>query len=291
MRLKKVLPRHTLSCWVALATLLAVLPVTAAESVVRIDDRIDGKLMLPGGEVKAAVVLYHGFNGSMDEVGQLYEDLAGRLAERGLASLRINFNGEGPHGNYVVTSTLQSRVSEAKAAFEYLRTAVPAESYGAVGFSLGGLTTMAVIGDEPDWFDSVVLWSAAASMRLNADPAYNEAASKAILEGRASYTAWTEITLTREFLASFIGVDVSPNLQKYEGSLLSLRGTNDFLPALDQQWLASSPSRDKQAVQIGDADHIFNVLDEPKPNYSDRVLKMTADWLQRTLVNEQSAGE
>lgn len=258
--------------------------VLGGETSVRIDDRIDGKLVVPTEKPRAAVVLYHGWNGHMDEVGNMYQDLAAGLSDRGIASLRINFNGEGPHADFVVTSTLQSRMREAALAFEYLQDTVSVDRYGAVGFSLGGLTTMAVIGDHPDWFDSVVLWSAAASMNFSRDPAYSEAAGQAILEGRATYKSWTEIKLTREFLASFIGVTVDNNLSQYDGSLLSIRGTKDFLPVLDRQWIESSPSKDKAYWMIGDANHIFNVLDEPNPGYSNQVIDQTANWLQRTLT-------
>ena len=121
--------------------------VHAADVAVQISPGVPGKLALPEDlEAQQAVLLLHGWNGSMDEVGDLYRDLALRLAEKGIASLRFNFSGEGERVNYVVTSTLESRVNESKAAFEALRNKVPNATYGIVGFSLGGLTAMAVVG-------------------------------------------------------------------------------------------------------------------------------------------------
>jgi len=260
----------------------------AAERAVRIDGGarpIDGKLTEPAGAASAAVLLLHGFNGHMDEVGNLFADLARVLAERGIASLRINFNGEGPQAGFRVTSTLESRLRESQLAFEFLRAAIPVERYGAVGFSLGGLTTMAVIGEHPDWFDSVVLWSAADRLALERDDEFAEAARAALRDGEAKVSTWADITLTRDFLASFVAVDTSDALARYDGSLLTIRGTEDFLPMEDPAWLSVTPAADKAFFLLGGADHIFNVLAEPRTDHGQRVIAATAAWLERTLLD------
>jgi len=230
------------------------------------------------------VLLLHGFNSHMDEVGNLFADLAGALAERGIASLRINFNGEGPQAGFRVTSTLESRMRESQLAFEFLRAAMPVERCGAVGFSLGGLTTMAVIGKHPDWFDSVVLWSAADRLALEREAEFAEAMRAALRDGEARVSTWADITLTRAFLASYIGVEVSDELALYQGSLLAIRGTEDFLPMEDPEWLSLTPAADKAFLLLGGADHIFNVLAEPRTDHGQRVIAATADWLERTLI-------
>lgn len=257
----------------------------AEETAVRIDNRVDGKLMLPEDEPVAAVLLLHGWNSQMNEVGDMYAILAAELASRSIASLRINFNGEGRQNNYVVTMTCQSRISEALLAFDYLQQAVAVDHYGVVGFSLGGLTTLSLIGHHPDGFDSVVLWSAAETMRTGEayGDSYNRAVREAMLEGEATYMDFTEITLTREFLASFIGVNVGSNLAQYNGALLTIRGSNDFLPSADRRWLELTPSRDKEFVLIGDTDHTFNIFDDTKPGRAAAVIEKTARWLGRTL--------
>jgi dienelactone hydrolase len=276
---------------VSLAALLLCAPLsfgqTAApvvEQAVDIRAGVAGKLTLPAGATpRQAVLLLHGWNGSMDEVGNLFADLAQTLADRGIASLRFDFSGEGERVDYVVTSTLESRIAETKAAFAWLRDTVPDASYGVVGFSLGGLTAMEVVGQHPDWFQSMVLWSAAREMNLSRDPAYSVAARTALQQGQGVYQTWATFTLTREFLLSFIGVDASKHLARYPGALLSIRGDKDYLPSHDRAWLQLTPSRDKSFLLIGGADHIFNVLEQPRPNYGARVISATADWFQRTL--------
>ncbi len=268
------------------------LPVSAAETEVNItsafnDKGIDGKLALPRTRdvPRKVVLLLHGYQGEMDEVGNLYKDLADQLSNQGIASLRINFTGEGERNGFVASSSYESRVGEAEAALAFLKARFPAAKLGVVGFSLGGLTTMGLIGRQPDAFESVVLWSAAHEMRLTRgdDEGFNNAVRSAITDGRGSYQDWAELTLTREFVTGFIGVSTAKHLAQFDGALLSIRGDKDFLPMLDPEWLALSPSDDRTFLLIGGADHIFNVLQDPQPNYSTRVLNETTAWFVRTL--------
>ncbi|MEE4279691.1 MAG: alpha/beta fold hydrolase [Halieaceae bacterium] len=249
------------------------------------EEGVRGKLVLPDAHrtVSKAVLMLHGMNGSMDEVGNLFADLADALAARGIASLRFNFSGEGERVDYLMTSTQQSRLVESRAAFELLRREVPDASYGVLGFSLGGLTAMEAVGQQPDRFKSMVLWSAVQEMRMQGSPAMSAAAREAAQEGRGSYRSYAEITLTREFVLSYIGVDASRALSTYSGALLTIRGDADYLPSHDRDWLRRAPGRDKSFLLIGGADHIFNVLEQPRPNYGARVIDATADWFQRTL--------
>lgn len=256
------------------------------EDDVAVTPNVAGKLVTPTGpthkKVDRAVLILHGWQDHMDGAGNLQAKLAAALGNRGMASLRINFRGEGERNDYVVTSTYQSRVDDASAAFQYLRLRFPDARFGVQGWSLGGLTSMAIAGRHPDWFESMVLWSAAERMRLNSDPTYNEAARRAITEGRAAYKTWADMTLTREFLSSYIGVNVSLGLPGYPGAFLSIRGDKDFLPSHDRRWLELLPTQDKSFLLIGGADHIFNVFDPASP-HSRRVMEATVDWFDRTL--------
>jgi len=257
----------------------------STERPIELKSGVEGRLVLPGAGSSAqrAVVLLHGWNGSMDEVGGLFADLAEVLAERGIASLRFNFSGEGERVGYVVTSTFESRIAESRAAFERLRREIPGASYGVLGFSLGGLTAMELVGAEPDRIASLVLWSAAQDMLMPGDQAYADAARDAVSKGSASYPSYAEITLTRDFVLSYEGVNASRALGGYTGALLTVRGDKDYLPAYDRNWLRHAPGVDKRFVRIEGADHIFNVLDLPRPAYGERVIGLTADWFQRTL--------
>ena len=79
--------------------------VLAEVTPVKLQVGVKGILETPAGPTQRAVLLLHGWNADMDEVGNLYADLAGKLAKRGIASFRFSFSGEGARTGYVVTST------------------------------------------------------------------------------------------------------------------------------------------------------------------------------------------
>ena len=270
--------------FVLLVLFLILSNTLVAEAIpVKLPIGVEGILRTPAGPIKGSVLLLHGWNADMNEVGNLYADLAGQLAERGVASFRISFSGEGARTGYVVSSTFDSRVGEAEAALQFMKEKFPQVSLGVQGYSLGGLTAMGLVGLYPDTFKTMVLWAAAAEMRINGDAAYDAAVRKAMKHGRAVYKDWTDITLTREFISGFVGVNVENNLALYTGALLTIRGDQDFLPGLDPAWLKLAPTDDKSFILMGGADHIFHVLDPEKPGYSERLLQSTTNWFDRTL--------
>lgn len=245
---------------------------------------IEGKLVTPDGrdEVTRAVLILHGWNDHMDGVGDLQADLAHELAGVGIASLRINFRGEGARNNNVITSTFQSRMEDAAAGYRFLEARFPAADYGIQGWSLGGLIAMSLAGRHPARFASMALWSSAETMGRNEDQAYLEAARLAMENGRAVYQAFVDITLTREFLASYMGVNTRNDLAAFRGSFLTIRGDKDYLPSHDRAWLELLATEDKSFLLIGGADHIFNVLTSGS-RHRERVIAATRAWFLRTL--------
>jgi dienelactone hydrolase len=95
-----------------------------------------------------------------------YPRLSRKLAELGIATLRVDYRGSGESdGDYTMT-TFSSQISDALAAVDYickeLKHQVNAKQIGMLGFSQGGLvTTFAASMDKR--IDSAVLWSAVVS--------------------------------------------------------------------------------------------------------------------------------
>jgi pimeloyl-ACP methyl ester carboxylesterase len=258
------------------------------ESLVDVTTEVEGKLVVPnGGETRQAVLIFHGFNDDMDGVGGLQKQLAFALADQGIASLRIDFRGEGKRNDNVITSTLESRKEDAEHAFRFIRKQFPSATLGVSGWSLGGSTTILLIGAHPDWAQSVVLWSSGGSSSRDQlsqarNKERNDMIKKVLTEGKAVMESWTKITYTRENYVSWLGFESEDHLPQYHGAFLGIRGTKDFLPLYEPAWMEILPGKKKAYHVLGDADHIFNVL-EPQQNQGDTVVKLTVDWFKDTL--------
>ena len=258
----------------------------AAEQRVVVAPEVSGAWVTPDGAWDGRTVLMlHGFADDMDGAGDLSKRMAERLAEIGIASLRINFRGEGDRLRSNIESTLQTRVADTEAAYAFLQKhhGVNAGRSAVLGWSLGASTALVVGGQHPGWFRSMVLWSAPSGEQFGQMTA-SPVAQKALREGVATdvIPGWKSITTKREYYESFRGVDLDQSLARYPGAFLTIRGSKDFLPQRDAQLLQIAPGKRKEAALIGGADHVFNVF-EHSNEAPQRVLDLTAGWMAHSL--------
>jgi len=269
-----------------LALFSAAAPTIAAEQRLTVAPEVSGAWVTPDGPWDGrAVLMLHGFADDMDGAGDLCKRMAERLARMGIASLRINFRGEGDRLRSNIESTLQTRVADTEAAYAFLQKqpGVQAGRTAVLGWSLGATTALVVGGLHPAWFRSMVLWSAPSGEQF-APMSASPVARKALREGIATdvIPGWKTIVTKRAFYESFRGVDLDQSLARYSGAFLSIRGSKDFLPQRDARLLKIAPGKIKEAVLIGDADHMLSVH-VPGSEAPQRVLDLTADWLARSL--------
>ncbi|MEI2301454.1 alpha/beta hydrolase [Ensifer sp. MJa1] len=160
--------------WLSLvASVTATLAATcalAAESKVRIENGgrgIVGVLNLPDGATNPPVVLMlHGFTGQKDEFPMassqtgLFAYTAERLAEVGIASLRIDFHGSGESDGKWEETTFSGQIQDAVLAFDYLQAlaSVDGSKIGILGYSQGGLVGGHLAAKRPE-ASAVVLWA------------------------------------------------------------------------------------------------------------------------------------
>ncbi|WP_166424469.1 alpha/beta fold hydrolase [Paraglaciecola sp. 20A4] len=255
------------------------------ERVITLDNSLMATHTPAVGETKGSVLLIHGWAGNMNEVGDMYKRLAAQLAERHIASLRINIRGESEREStgYRLTSTFASRVTDAETGLAFLRQQYSVQPTGVVGFSLGGSTTIRLMGLHPADINSVVLWSSAGDPSLVGQSILSAAQMRQVLEtGEVKVPTWETLTVTKEHVLGMMGYDIYQNLSAYKEPLLSIRGSEDYVKPIEKILFPLTSSTLAEARVLQGADHIFDAYN-PKSHFDERVIKQTLEWLTDTL--------
>ncbi len=260
---------------------------SAEESVVTLDNGVVATLAMPQSDTPVpAVLMLHGFASSRDEVGNMYKNLAAELADRGIASLRIDFRGWGESAGNMADTTVSGQVEDAAAAYTYLSglDGIDAARIGVLGFSLGGSITVYSAGENPSWYKSMALWSTFGDLHdtfldeLGQDNFDTAAAAGSVTIDLGFRT----VTLNDTFFTSLNDYDYKTEFANYRGAVLVVAGSADGSAAyLD--WYRDHAMGDlKASFLVEGADHIYDVLTDDA-THSNAVIQKTADWFALSL--------
>ncbi len=281
-------------CFLILSAGTASAESTPSARALTLSSGANATLTLPlaKSSARGMVIMIHGWSGQKDEVGDLFKRQAQALAERNIASLRMNIRGESEREatNYRLTSTFVSRVQDAQAGVDWAIEHHPLLPIGLLGFSYGGATAMELISQEPAQYQSLVLWSSILNPNelLLDQPA--EPPRQALETGEGAIQDWTTLLITRAHVLGMIGFDPLRGLPQYRGALLSLRGSEDSVPQHDPDILKQAGGKQLEYRILQGADHIFNAFD-PTKRYGARIIEQTAVWFEQTLPAIQAASD
>lgn len=281
-------------CFLILSAGTARAESTSSARALTLSSGANATLTLPlaKSSARGMVIMIHGWSGQKDEVGDLFKRQAQALAERNIASLRMNIRGESEREatNYRLTSTFVSRVQDAQAGVDWAIEHHPSLPIGLLGFSYGGATAMELISQEPAQYQSLVLWSSILNPNelLLDQPA--EPLRQALETGEGAIQDWTTLLITRAHVLGMIGFDPLRGLPQYRGALLSLRGSEDSVPQHDPEILKQAGGKRLEYRILQGADHIFNAFD-PTKRYGARIIEQTAVWFEQTLPAIQAASD
>lgn len=243
---------------------------------------VPGEFVSPSTSPSAAVLLLHGTASQRDEVGGLYARLSGLLAERGIASLRIDFAGCGASARPQTDFTVTSELADAQAALSWLRAQPSVSRVTVLGMSQGGMIALLLAASDPS-LAGLVTWSAGVLTPSELAGAFPgllaDGASSAVVD-----LGYRTFEFSRRWLEEFRSLDLAGAALDLSLPLLAVCGSADTVvdPAASLRLVSGVESADRTLVQLPDADHVFNVLSND--SLAQRLLAVTTDWLVATLA-------
>lgn len=286
---------------IALAASIVLAP--AAQSADKtVDFAVDGQkvigtLMLPDGVAAPPVVLLlHGFTGSRDELEipsekeGIFERAARMWADKGMASLRIDFRGSGESEGKFEDTTLDGQIKDALAALDFLAASgeVDKNRIALVGWSMGGAVASAVAGRTEHELTSVSLWAPGTNMGSAITFILGpDTVKKGLTSGGQPVNAklpWgAEVSLRTGFFDSLYAMDPVAEITRYDGPLLVAVGTKDDVvfpqPAAGQVLLDYHDGPEE--LWVRPMDHVFNAFQDAKT--VDELIAKTGDFVAAAM--------
>ena len=261
------------------------------ETVVSIDagdHQIPATVCMPDAEgPHPAVVMLHGTGSSRDEAGGGYAYAAPVLAEKyGVATIRIDFMGNGDSTADYTGYTFASAVADAVAAAEYIAAQenIDGEHIGVMGWSQGGTDALLSAGQHPEIFKSVVTWAGAPDLSdMLPDELYAEAQANGYFTMEFD---WREpLNVSLQWCEDVKNIDVLDVFTAYDGPVLAIHGTEDT--TVDPDWsnkiAGTSTNEASGTCFIEGMDHTFNVFTEEDLHSLYTAIDATGEFFAATL--------
>jgi dienelactone hydrolase len=252
------------------------------------DHMVPGILALPkaGGAARSypAVLMLHGFASQKDEVGDMYLREARALAERGVASLRIDFAGTGDSQEPYIANTWTGMVADAVTAYDWLvaSTRIVDDRVSVLGFSMGSKVGLGLLAERPD-VAAFASWSGA--LYDGIPDGYIDLYPEAQANGSVVLDlGFAVVELSLAWFDTMIASTPLTDASGYTGPLLAVAGSDDTTvdPSVSVNFLATLDSPDETLQIIDGADHVYHVL-TPDQTLAEAAITITADWFADRL--------
>lgn len=178
-----------------------------------------GYLELPEN-AKRIVCMFHGFTGNKTEHNGHFRTLARLLAKKGVASIRMDYHGNGESDGEFYDFSYNDTLDDAKRIIEYAKNVEGIEEVCILGFSYGGAIASMVAND--DNCEKLVLISAAANMP---QLAMNKLNTWRKLENGNLYSLGFE--MSPKFVEEIKDADMYENTKNFNKKVLVIQARND----------------------------------------------------------------
>ncbi|MGD8191865.1 alpha/beta fold hydrolase [Brevibacillus ginsengisoli] len=231
------------------------------------------------------VVMLHGTGSNKNEAGNGYKLAAPELAKAGIASIRIDFIGNGDSTEDYINYNFTTAVSDANAAAKYLAKlkGIDGNRIGIMGWSQGGTIAMLAAGQNNN-FKSVVTWAGAPDLSMIAtDEAYNIAKKDGFY--KLTFDWRSPLRLGLKWFEEVHATDVLKVFSNSSAPVLAINGAvdTDVDPSNAKKIAATSKNKISKAMLIEGADHTFNIFTDDKRAFN-KLVSSTVDWFSKTLA-------
>jgi pimeloyl-ACP methyl ester carboxylesterase len=216
---------------------------------------------------------------------------AARLwAAKGLASLRIDFRGNGDSEGKFEDMTIHGQIKDALAALDFLAAdgEVNKAEIALVGWSMGGAVGAAVAGRSKRPLSSVALWAPVSNLPSTIALLFGADLVRdgldAVDEPVTAKLPWGgEVPLKASFFKSLVEVDPAAEIGKYHGPLLVCVGTKDtnVYPQPESGQVLLTYHDGPGELWVRPMDHVFNVFENTET--VDALIAKTSDFIQAHL--------
>lgn len=230
---------------------------------------IPATVVVPKGEEKHPyVVLLHGFIGERNGCNN-FEPTANQLAEKGIASIRIDFPGNGDSKEAYTAYDLTNMTNDISSAIDIMQSKYNGDQnhVGLIGHSMGGRIVSLYLNDK---IQAAALWAPAANTGLKGladfmggneavEKMYNEAKEK----GASSFKLWGEpyVDCSLKFFEENKAADPLKNIAQYNGKLMIAVDDFDEYVSKETTNNVINAAKKIEVLNVANSDHVFDAAD------------------------------
>ena len=228
-----------------------------------------GYLDMPEG-ADELVLMYHGFTGNKSEHAYHFRNFSRILSQNKIASLRLDFSGNGESDGEFSEFTMDTLMDDAKIMYEYAKKVKGIKKVDILGFSMGGGVATIMSSIYGNDIHKLILWSAAGTIPEHIRIAFDKGVK--LENGNSLICSYFE--LSKEMYDSTFKYDPFKGIDVYTNPVLLVHGRSD----LSVDYLTSM----KYAVTYKNA--ITHIIDEcghgyDKIEHRDDLYKTTMSFL------------
>lgn len=169
------------------------------------------------------VVMFHGFTGNKTEHAHHFRNFSRILEQNNIASLRLDFSGNGESDGEFKDFTFDTMMDEAKIIIEFAKKQPNIKNVDLLGFSMGGAVA-AMIARDDITISKLLLWSAAGNIMELIRDKYN--ANEKDENGNIIFSNYFE--MSKMMYESTFNYYPYQRLDKYTNPVLVINGTKDL---------------------------------------------------------------